>query len=156
MFRMEIFVLIRKSTAVQNLISNWFQDFMIRFSITIFILKIDYSSNNVNLLSYTLNHKVLSSGIKYFSIISSWLHSTTNPQFLAHYLICINIFMCFQVLLLLYSLLTRSSRLIGCCNVFNGATFFFGLHGYSELLGRSAQPMGELRGLLLVRFCPWP
>ncbi len=40
---------------------------------------------------------MLSSGIKYFSIVSGWLHSPTNPLFLAHYLICINIFMCFQV-----------------------------------------------------------
>lgn len=52
------------------------------------------------------------------------IHFPANPLFLAHYLICINIFMCFQVLLLLYSLLTRSSPLIGCCDVFNGTKFF--------------------------------
>lgn len=33
---------------------------------------------------------------------------------------------------------------------------FFRLHGYRELWGRSAQPMGALRGLQLVRFCPQP
>lgn len=33
--------------------------------------------------------------------------------------------MCFQVLLLLYSLLSRRSPAIGCRNVFNGTQFFF-------------------------------
>lgn len=37
---------------------------------------------------------------------------------------------------------------------FSMAPNFFRLHGYSELLVRPAQPMGELRGLQLVRFCP--
>lgn len=54
------------------------------------------------------------------------------------------------------TVLGSSRLLIGCRFVFNGTKFFFCLHGYSELLGRSPQPMEELRGLLHVRFCPWP
>lgn len=58
-----------------------------------------------------------------------------------------------------YYYCTRSSP--GAClwlaaGMFSMAPNFFCLHGYSELLGRSAQPIGQLRGLLLVRFCPWP
>lgn len=68
---------------------------------------------------------MLTGGIKYFCIVSNWLKSPADPLFLAHYLICINIFMCFQVLLLLYSFLTQCSHLIGCCNVFNGTKIFF-------------------------------
>lgn len=45
--------------------------------------------------------------------------------FLAHYLISINVFMCFQFLLLLYSLLAGCSPLIGCHDVFQWLQIFF-------------------------------
>lgn len=68
-----------------------------------------------------------------------------NPLFLWHYLICINIFMCVHVqVLLLYHLFSQSSCLIGYPLVFNG-TSFLGFHGYSAWLGRAAQPIGECR-----------
>lgn len=66
----------------------------------------------------------LTDGFRHFSIICSWFYYPANPLFLAHYLICINIFVRFQVLLLLYSLFTGSSNLIGCCILFNGTKFF--------------------------------
>lgn len=75
-----------------------------------------------------LNHIMLpssSGGIKLCPSSPVDFTPSTNLLFLAHYLICINIFMRFQVLLLLYSLLGRSLPLIGCWGVFNGTKFFF-------------------------------
>lgn len=61
--------------------------------------------------------------------------------------------MYFKFLLLLYSLLIRSCRLIGCRDVFNGTKIFFDSMVTVSCWVDWAEPIGELRGLLFVRFC---